>query len=210
MNVAYNMDCMEYMRALPDKAFDLAVVDPPYRDENKAPTKWMRDSMSCKGLFLSGAPTKEYFDELKRVSKAQIIFGANNFGYKFKGFIMWDKGVRGADRYSQCEIASLSEDLSTVATIADVPICGNYKEKIHPTQKPVALYTWIFNRYAKQGNKILDTHLGSGSRRIAAYDMGLDFVGCEIDPYYFEAQEKRFAEHTAQMSLFTGGLNNEI
>ena len=84
------------------------------------------------------------------------------------------------------------------------------EKRIHPTQKPVALYTWILQKCAKPGDKILDTHLGSGSSRIAAYDMGLDFVGCEIDPYYFEAQEKRFADHTAQMSLFAGGLNNEI
>ena len=203
MNVVYNMDCMEYMRTLQDKAFDLAVVDPPYRDENKAPTKWMRDSMSCKGLFLDGIPTDAYFAELERVSKSQIIFGANNFGRPFKGFISWDKGVRGANRYSQCEIASLSDNLSTVSTIAEVPIYGNYKDKIHPTQKPVALYTWILQKYAKPGDKILDTHLGSGSSRIAAYDLGFDFVGCEIDPHYFQAQEKRFAEHTAQISLFT-------
>lgn len=98
--IALNVDCMEYMRTLPDKAFDLAIVDPPYRDENKAPTKWMRDSMSCKGLFLAGVPTDGYFAELERCSNSQIIFGANNFGRPFKGFISWDKGVRGADRYS--------------------------------------------------------------------------------------------------------------
>ena len=84
------------------------------------------------------------------------------------------------------------------------------EKRIHPTQKPVALYTWILQKYAKPGDKILDTHLGSGSSRIAAYDLGFEFVGCEIDPHYFQAQEKRFAEHTAQISLFTGGLNNEI
>lgn len=200
--IALNVDCMEYMRTLPDKAFDLAVGDPPYRSENKAPTKGMRDSMSCKGLFLGGFPTDAYFAELERVSKAQIIFGANNFGRPFKGFISWDKGVRGADRYSQCEIASLSDNLSTVSTIAEIPIYGNYKDKIHPTQKPVKLYEWILTRYAKEGDKILDTHLGSGSSRIAAYNLGFDFVGCEIDQTYYDLQEQRFLEHTAQERLW--------
>lgn len=151
--IALNVDCMEYMRTLPDKAFDLAIVDPPYRDENKAPTKWMRDSMSCKGLFLAGVPTDGYFAELERCSNSQIIFGANNFGRPFKGFISWDKGVRGADRYSQCEIASLSDNLSTVSFVAEVPIYGNYKGKIHPTQKPVELYEWILTRFARRGGQ---------------------------------------------------------
>ena len=158
--------------------------------------------MSCKGLFLGGVPTDAYFAELERVSKAQIIFGANNFGRPFKGFISWDKGVRGADRYSQCEIASLSDNLSTVSTIAEIPIYGNYKDKIHPTQKPVKLYEWILTRYAKEGDKILDTHLGSGSSRIAAYNLGFDFVGCEIDHTYYDLQEQRFLEHTAQERLW--------
>lgn len=200
--IALNVDCMEYMRTLPDKAFDLAIVDPPYRDENKAPTKWMRDSMSCKGLFLAGVPTDGYFAELERVSNSQIIFGANNFGRPFKGFISWDKGVRGADRYSQCEIASLSDNLSTVSFVAEVPIYGNYKGKIHPTQKPVELYEWILTRFAKEGDKIIDTHLGSGSSRIAAYNLGFDFVGCEIDRKYYEKQEERFAAHTAQVRMW--------
>lgn len=202
MNVAYNMDCLDAMRQMPDNAFDLAVVDPPYRDvsENDAFPQ-MRKLGKGRTVFHSGKPTGEYWQELKRVSKEQIIFGANNYGFEFKGFIAWDKCVRGSDRYSQVEIASLSAGLSTVSTIVQATTYIE-EDKIHPTQKPVALYSWIFSRYAKPGDKILDTHLGSGSSRIAAYDAGLDFVGYEIDTEYFEKQEERFERHTAQMSLF--------
>lgn len=206
MNVAYNMDCMEAMREMPDKAFDLAVVDPPYRDaEENKPFQQMRSAGKGRTVFTEGKPSDEFWKELKRVSKEQIIFGANNFGFSFKGFIGWDKCVRGSDRYSQMEIASLSEGLSTVSTIVHAT---TYTEegKIHPTQKPVALYRWIYQHYAKPGDKILDTHLGSGSSRIAAYDAGLDFVGYEIDKEYFDKQEERFARHTAQLNLFIDGV----
>ena len=201
MNVAYNMDCLAAMREMPDECFDLAVVDPPYRDvaENQ-PFQQMR-AKSDPGLFVAGKPSEEFFIELARVSKEQIVFGANNFGYPFKGFIAWDKLVRGSDKYSQVEIASLSEGLSTVSTLVQITTYTT-DPKIHPTQKPVALYAWIFRHYAKPGMKILDTHLGSGSSRIAAYDAGLDFVGYEIDKAYFDLQEERFAAHAAQQSLF--------
>lgn len=206
-NIAYNIDCMDYMRSLPDKAFDLAVVAPPYRDicENDG-FKKMRSIGKGRKVFNTGKPGDDFWKELNRVSKEQIIFGANNFGIVFKGFIGWDKGVRGSDRYSQMEIASLSSGLSTVSTICAISTY-TAEPKIHPTQKPIALYTWIFKRYAKPGDKIIDTHLGSGSSRIAAYDMELDFVGCEIDETYFHLQEERFARHTAQKSLFVGGQN---
>lgn len=201
-SITYNMDCMEAMRKMPDKCFDLAVVDPPYRDANEnRPFQQMRRAGKGRIVFDEGKPSMEFWKQLQRVSKEQIVFGANNFGLKFKGFIGWDKGVRGSDRYSQMEIAALSEGLSTVATICAISTYTQ-DEKIHPTQKPVALYAWIFSRYAKPGDKILDTHLGSGSSRIAAYDAGLDFVGFEIDKDYYEAQERRFAEHASQMSLF--------
>jgi site-specific DNA-methyltransferase (adenine-specific) len=201
MNIAYNMDCLAAMREMPDKAFDLAVVDPPYRDENEnAPFQQMRKASSTRSVFCTGMPTAVFWEQLKRVSKDQIIFGANNYGIPFKGFLVWDKCVRGSDRYSQVEIASLSEGLSTVSSIVKASTYTG--EKIHPTQKPVALYAWIFSRYAKPGYKILDTHLGSGSSRIAAYDAGLDFVGYEIDKEYFDKQEERFSAHTAQMNLF--------
>ena len=204
MNVAYNMDCMEYMRTLPDKAFDLAVVDPPYRDAaENAPTKDMRrnGTLACFG----DKPTKEYFEELQRVSKEQIIWGANNFELPpYKGFLVWEKlTISEGFTMSQAEIAAISEGLGTTSNIfKHMPQGAKGEPRIHPTQKPVALYAWIFSRYAKRGEKILDTHLGSGSSRIAAYDAGLDFVGCEIDKDYFKAQEVRFAAHAAQLTMW--------
>lgn len=217
MNIVYNMDCMEYMRTLPDKAFDLAVVDPPYGigesgKNNKSRTKLAKaqDYKPFAGLDKS-PPNKECFLELARVSKNQIIFGANHFADKLPHpasscWIVWDKENGGND-FADCELAYTS--FRTAVRIFRFRwqgmIQGDMKHKenrIHPTQKPVSLYAWIFNHYAKPGDKILDTHLGSGSSRIAAYDAGLDFVGCEIDKYYFKAQEERFAEYTAQCSLF--------
>lgn len=201
-SIVYNMDCMEAMQEMPDKCFDLAVVDPPYRDVSEnAPFQQMRSAGKGRTVFEFGKPNDEFWRQLYRISKEQIIFGANNFGITFKGFIGWDKGVRGSDRYSQMEIASLSEGLSTVSTICAIPTY-TAETKIHPTQKPIALYAWIFRHYAKSGDKILDTHLGSGSSRIAAYDAGLDFTGFEIDKEYFEKQNERFVAHTAQYSLF--------
>lgn len=199
-NIAYNIDCMEYMRSLPDNAFDLAVVDPPYRNQNEnQPTKDMRRNgkMSCFG----NKPTKEYFQELFRISKNQIIWGANNFELPpCKGFLIWEKtNIPENFTMSMAEMAWISEKLSTISKI--FRFSATSQDRIHPTQKPAALYAWIFSRYAKPGDKILDTHLGSSSSRIAAYDAGLDFVGCEIDKDYFKAQEERFAAHSAQIRI---------
>lgn len=211
MNVAYNMDCMEYMRTLPDKTFDLAVVDPPYgigvdgqkeRHDLKNP-KHSRKGHTKKG-WDKAIPPREYFRELERVSNNQIIWGGNYFVQHLsaghKGWIVWDKGQHGLTM-SDCELAYSSFDCPTrVVTINRVELLKD--GTFHPTQKPIKLYKWVFQNYAKPGDKILDTHLGSGSSRIAAWDAGLDFVGCEIDPDYFRAQEERFAEHTAQENLF--------
>lgn len=202
-SIAYNMDCMEYMRSLPDKAFDLAVVDPPYRNaKENQPTKDMRKNgtLSCFG----DKPSDDYFAELFRVSKNQIIWGANNFTLpNYKGFIVWEKlSISENFTMSQAEIAYISDGLGTTSKIFKFAPQGTREDpRIHPTQKPIPLYAWIFSRYAKPGDKILDTHLGSGSSRIAAYDAGLDFVGCEIDQDYFKAQEERFAAHSAQIRI---------
>lgn len=150
-------------------------------------------------------PNENFFKELFRVSKEQVIWGANNFYLpNYKGFLVWGKTNVPEDfTMSMAEIAYISEGLGTISKIFKHSAQGTPNEpRIHPTQKPVALYRWIFSHYAKPGDKILDTHLGSGSSRIAAYDVGLDFVGCEIDPDYFKAQEERFRAHTAQENLF--------
>lgn len=224
-NVAYNMDCMEAMKQFPDNAFDLAVVDPPYgigvmtmnytksgavRTHGYAAAK-RRDYRKQSEWDIK--PSAEYFAELRRISKKQIVWGGNYFSDVLppsKSFIVWDKRVNDdmKNDFSDCEYAWCSDGLGVARMFRfcwNGMIQGNMKnkeERFHPTQKPVALYRWIFNNYAKSGDKILDTHLGSGSSRIAAYDAGLDFVGYEIDKEYFDKQEERFEKHTAQQNLF--------
>lgn len=206
MNIAYNVDCMEYMRTLPDKAFDLAVVDPPYGIEKGFSATSRIAKYGQMASVNDQKPTQEYFEELFRVSKNQIIFGYNHLSNMLpptKEFIFWYKH-QPVDTYSDGELAWTS--LKKTAKCFDYPFFGgtgaDKDGRIHPTQKPVALYAWIYSHYARHSDKILDTHLGSGSSRIAAYDAGLDFVGCEIDPDYFKAQEERFATHAAQGNLF--------
>lgn len=221
--VAFNRDCMEAMKEFPDKFFDLAVVDPPYGiGYDKAASKQGNEQYGkakAKKRFYHGAnwdaqrPDKSYFDELFRVSQKCIIWGGNYFADMLppsKGFVCWDKRVNDAmtNDFADCEYAYMSESLGVARMFRfcwSGMIQGNMKnkeERIHPTQKPVALYVWLYKRYAKKGDKILDTHLGSGSSRIAAYDAGLDFWGYEIDKFYFEEQEKRFERHTSQINLF--------
>lgn len=214
LSTAYNVDCIEYMRTLPDKAFDLAVVDPPYgigeNGSKAASRRKLANTVEYKpfeGLDKEPPPA-EYFKELVRVSKKQIIFGANHFISRIPPpadtpcWIVWDKQNGGSD-FADFEMAWTS--FCQAARIFRFRwagmLQGNMKDKetrIHPTQKPVALYAWIFANYAKPGDKILDTHLGSGSSRIAAYDAGLDFAGCEIDTEYFDLQEQRFQAYAAQ------------
>ena len=199
----YNEDCIELMKRYPDKHFDLAVVDPPYGLERfKA-----NDGGNSKKITTFGdkdknwnniKPTAEYWAELFRVSKNQIVWGGNNFELPTSEyFIVWDKGQM-MPSFARCEMAW---------TNCKVPAKIYAKRsrdlnRIHPTQKPVALYSWLLQNYAKQGDKILDTHLGSGSSRIAAHKAGLSFVGCEIDKEYFDKQEKRFKEYVSQLTLF--------
>lgn len=231
MNVAYNMDCMEAMRQMPDNAFDLAVVDPPYginadkfNNGSGKKTGGKGDSTATKlrkGRLNTGSgklknrllnqsdcswdaepPQKEYFNELFRVSKNQIIWGGNYFDLPpTRGIIVWDK-VQPWENFSQVELGWTSFDCP--AALFKYCNAGgvNQERKIHPTQKPVALYEWLFKKYAKPGDKILDTHLGSGSSRIAAYDAGLYFIGYEINELYFNLQEERYQQHIAQENLF--------
>jgi site-specific DNA-methyltransferase (adenine-specific) len=195
----HNIDCMLLLKATPDKFYDLAIVDPPYRDQNQ-PTKDMRNNGSMKSL--EGRPSMEYFNELTRVSKNQIIWGANNFQLpQFKGFVIWKKMTISEDfTMSMCEIASLSEKLGTVSKW--IEIAPQDKFRIHPTQKPVALYEWLLAKYAKQGDKIIDTHLGSGSHAIACNNLGFELTACERDKDYFEASVKRIKQAAAQERLF--------
>lgn len=202
-NKTYNIDCMEYMKGIPDKYFDLAIVDPPY-NLSKSST---RGCGKLKGRILNAnpihdwdiAPSKEYFDELFRVSKNQIIWGANYFDLPpTRCVICWDK-MQPWENFSQIELAWTSFDKPASIFRFHNRSIG----KIHPTQKPIELYTWLLRKFANKGDKILDTHLGSGSSRIAAYKMGFDFVGCEINNQYYEAQESRFrSECLTQLTLF--------
>lgn len=194
-----NEDNMELMKRYPDNYFELAIVDPPYRDENQ-PTKDMRNNGSMKSL--EGRPTDDYFNELYRVSKNQIIWGANNFQLpQFKGFVVWKKKTIGENfTMSMCEIASLSEGLGT--TSKWIEIAPQDPNRIHPTQKPVKLYEWLLMNYAKEGDKILDTHLGSGSIAIACHNLGFGLTACELDKDYYEAATLRLRIHKMQKRLF--------
>ena len=195
----YNQDCMEAMIDMSDNQFDLAIVDPPYRDKNQ-PTKDMRNNGSMKSL--QGRPTEQYWKELYRVSKEQIIWGANNFQLpQFKGFVVYKKKTISENfTMSMCEIASLSENLGTICKW--IEIAPQNSNRIHPTEKPVKLYEWLLMNYAKEGDTILDTHLGSGSIAIACHNLGFDLTGYEIDKEYYQAAKKRIEQHKAQIRLF--------
>ena len=210
-SIALNIDCMEYMATLPDNAFDLAIVDPPYGINAGKMTMGSGKHNFVKGKnWDADIPEKHYFDELFRVSKNQIIWGGNYFTQYLKPskhWIVWDK--------KNPNLSFAEGELAWVHNGNLLRIFSHYSAqvesggKIHPTQKPVALYEWLLTNYAKQGDRILDTHLGSGSSRIAAYNLGFDFVGCEIDKEYFDKQEERFARHTAQTSLFVEGFDEQ-
>jgi len=194
-----NEDNMELMSRYEDNHFDLAIVDPPYRDSNQ-PTKDMRANGSMKSL--EGRPTKKYWAELKRVSKEQIIWGANNFELpQWKGFVAWKKKTIGISfTMSMLEIASLSENLGT--TSKWIEIQPQNPNRIHPTEKPIKLYEWLLMNYAKEGDKILDTHLGSGSIALACHNLGYDLTACELDAEYYNAAMKRLKQHQQQLTMF--------
>ena len=202
----FNTDCLEAMKQYPDNYFELAIVDPPYGlgtkttdggSKKNSQTKFMSDirrtNWDCK------IPDKNYFDELKRVSLNQIVWGGNYMA-KFIGntkcIIIWDK-MTYIPTMSQFEFAFCSLNKHPQL----IKINSNDLNRLHPTQKPVALYRWLLQNYAKEGDKILDTHLGSGSSRIAADMEGFDFTGYELDKDYFEASVKRFEEYKLQTKL---------
>jgi len=201
----YNADCMDLMAKMPDKWADLAICDPPYginMDGGNVGYKGFNNFE--KKNWDKEIPNKEYFDELFRVSKNQIIFGGNYFGLPpTRCYLVWDKGEGFYNRtYAECELAWTSFDANTVKIKYDPLAKGDYKGKIHPTQKPVALYKWLLDKYAKPGDKILDTHLGSGSIAIAAHDYGFDLTACELDREYYNAAMKRINLHKLQTKLF--------
>ena len=204
----YNMDCMEGMRQFPDNYFDLAIVDPPYgieRFKKASGTTRFKSSklMQEKGLTWDTKPTEEYWKELFRVSKNQIIWGANNFVLPpTEYFCIWNK-QQTVDNFASAEYAWVSMGLKMPAKVFDYSIHKhNHTNKVHPTQKPIPLYTYLLSIYATKGNKILDTHVGSASSLIACHKSGFDYVGFELDKEYFDMASKRLNEEKAQSNLF--------
>ena len=211
----YNIDCMEYMKTLPDKYFDICIADPPYgigedglknhsrshmaKAQQYTPKEWDKEAMP-----------KEFFDEIIRVSKNQIIWGANHFisriPYDSSCWIVWDKDNGAAD-FADCELAWTS--FKTAVRKFKYRWQGmlqenmkNKERRIHPTQKPVDLYGWLLLNYAPQGGVIFDPMMGSQSSRIAAHRLGFEYVGCELDKEYFDKGCERFKTETSQLSLF--------
>ena len=204
-----NIDCMEYMKGLEDNAFELAIVDPPYGIERfkKGSLRFDKSKKAKDGLKWDIKPSQQYWKELFRVSENQIVWGANNFTMpESEYFLIWDK-QQTVDNFATAEYAWVSMGLKKPAKIFQYSIHQHNSDhmklkKIHPTQKPVKLYEWLLSNYAKEGDRILDTHLGSGSSAIAAHYGGFDFVGCELDQDYFKAAQARFDKETAQLDIF--------
>jgi site-specific DNA-methyltransferase (adenine-specific) len=198
----HNIDCMAYMATLPDKAFDLAIVDPPYGIDVTKMNMGSRQTIrpdKTKTWDLA-VPNKEYFDELKRVSKNQIIWGGNYFALPpTRCWLIWDKGesMYGRD-FAEAEMAWTSFD----KVVRLNKLNPNQLDRIHPTQKPVKLYEWLLTNYAEKGQKILDTHLGSGSIAVACNNLGFDLVGCELDQDYYKSACDRVNQATAQTRMF--------
>jgi site-specific DNA-methyltransferase (adenine-specific) len=211
-----NQDNMQLMARYPDKYFDLAIVDPPYgigEDglKNHSRGKKSKSKKYTPKNWDNKIASKEYFIELLRISKNVIIWGANHFienipNQNSSCWIIWNK-LNGETDFADCEIAWTN--FKSAIKIFNFTWSGfrqgdmkNKETRIHPTQKPVALYKWLLDKYAKQGDKILDTHLGSGSIAIAFHDYGFELTACELDTEYYEAAKKRFLNHSAQTKLF--------
>lgn len=206
----YLADCMVFMKDKPDNYYELAICDPPYGEtcrltggkskKDGYADYW--DKITDKDSW-NVAPEKEYFNEIFRVSKNQIIWGANHYPQFLNpssGWVLWDKGQREFS-FSDGELAytSFIKKLKIV-TIHRAELHKEYR--IHPTQKPVKLYEWLLMNYAKEGDKILDTHLGSGSIAIACHNLGFSLDGCELDKEYYEDALKRFKTHKSQLRLY--------
>ena len=199
----YHTDCMLFMKDIPDKFYDLAIVDPPYgidRGKTFGGTNW---KVYEKKNWDDRKPPLEYFYELYRVSKDQIIWGANYFPeqlFPSMGWIVWDKGQELT--MSDGELAFSSFDRALRILRVNRCYIPQHGGLLHPTQKPVKLYKWLLKNYAKEGDKIFDSHLGSMSIAIACHDMKFDLDGCEIDKDYYEAGVKRFNDHKKQLQMF--------
>tara|TARA_R110001583_G_scaffold170168_1_gene323522 strand:+ start:814 stop:1449 length:636 start_codon:yes stop_codon:yes gene_type:complete len=210
MNIT-NEDNMELMSRYEDNYFDLAIVDPPY---GIGVTKNKRLNNISNKDWDNEIPKKEYFEELKRVSKNQIIWGGNYFIEHLSNtrcYLNWDK-LNHSDTYADCEMAWTSFDKNAkifkymwdgnrYGFIGAIKGVGKKSIRMHPTQKPIALYEWLLMNYAKEGDKILDTHLGSGSIAIACYNLEFDLTACELDEEYYQAAIKRIEQHTAQLRI---------
>jgi len=200
-----NCDCMDMMAEYEDGHFDLAIVDPPYgigMSGGNVGYKGFNDFERKE--WDNSTPKDDYFSELFRTTKVQIIWGGNYFNLRpSRCFIVWDKGAGFKNRtYAECELAWCSLNANAKIFNRDPLARGDYKGKIHPTQKPVALYKWLLQNYAKEGDKILDTHMGSGSIAIACHYMGFNLTACELDPDYYKAACERIDRETRQISLF--------
>ena len=200
----HNVDCMEYLATLEDNAFELAIVDPPYgigvninmgRRKGDKPSEYKKFAGEDKDI-----PEAKFFEELRRVSINQIIWGGNYMTDHLPPspcWLLWDKKFSEDVTFAQYEMAWTS--FKTSAKKYDKH--PNQNNRIHPTQKPVKLYEWLLMNYAKEGDRILDTHLGSGSIAIACHNLGFDLVGCELDTDYFEAAQKRLQQHQSQLRI---------
>ena len=201
LNNFYNCDCMDLMKEFPDKYFELAIVDPPYGiGDDKLTSGGTWASKYSKGdASWDTVPDKTYFDELFRVSQNQIIWGGNYFELPpNRHFIVWDK-VSHMPTMADCEYAWSSID--TNAKIFMHPR-NTTESRIHMCQKPIKLYEWLLGNYAKQGDKILDTHVGSASSLIACDKLGFDYIGCELDTDYFNAATERLEAAKSQVKMF--------
>ena len=211
-----NEDCMDLLKRTPDNYYSLALVDPPYGIGEDGLKNHLRSKASKAKLYTpkkwdSSVPNKEYFEELIRVSKNQIIWGANHFienipNANSSSWIVWDK-QNGENDFADCELAWTNH--KTAVRKFEFRWQGmlqgdmkNKEERIHPTQKPIALYKWLLDKYAKEGDKILDTHLGSMSIAIACHDYGYELTGCEIDKEYYDKGIQRVKNHVSQLKLF--------